>query len=109
MDTSMVVSKQYTNTVVTNLTGYVTPTALNSKTLPGNFSSLKVKDVTVLTALAATASFTTFSIGANIVALQAWVTSQSYLTALPSTAMVKNPSIWLVSPGAAMLESLWQP
>ena len=68
---------------------------LRHKTFNGNFASLKVSDVSVLTSLPSTANFTTLTVSNNTVATQAWVTSQSYqpliaagtyLTALPSTA-----------------------
>ena len=81
-DAAFVNAKLYTSTALGN---FITPAVLNNKTLTGNFSSLKVNDVVVLTDLPSTTSFITLTIGANAVATQSWVTSQSYLTAPPST------------------------
>ena len=55
-----------------------TTTVLTNKTINGNFFTLKVKDVSVLTSLPSTADFTTLTISNNAVATQAWVTSQLY-------------------------------
>ena len=63
-----------------------TSTVLRNKTINGNFFTLKVNDVSVLTSLLSTADFTMLTVSNNAVATQSWVTLQSYLTALPSTA-----------------------
>jgi len=51
---------------------------LTNKTINGNFFTLKVNDVSVLTSLLITANFTTLTVSNNAVATQAWVTSQAY-------------------------------
>ena len=62
------------------------PTTIDNKTFAANFSMLKVHDVSVLKTLPSTAIFTSLTINTNAVATQSWVTSQAYLTTLPSTA-----------------------
>ena len=51
---------------------------LTYKTINGNFLTLKVNNVSVLTSVPSTANFTTLTISNNAVAMQSWVTSYSY-------------------------------
>ena len=58
-----------------NDTSVVLTSDISAKTLMGNFSSLKVNDASVLTALPATANFTTLTLSTKTVATQEYVTS----------------------------------